>query len=372
MSVHSKGTVMSAAMKRGSVGPLMFIAALMGMLALRADAQDLKQLMELRGKWKLEVGDDQAWAKPGFNDQDWTEVTVPSPWENQGFPGYDGYGWYRKWFFMPQEWAGKRLYIELGCIDDVDETYINGQFIGFQGEFPPHYVSRYDVVRTYVIPLYTLKPGQNNLIAVRVYDSQMAGGITHGRVRILEDKNPLPMVKSLEGEWKFRTGDDLAWKEPAINERGWGVIQVPAFWETQGFKGYDGYGWYRTTFTLNDGLENERLILFLGKIDDFDEAYLNGQRIGRTGNFPAHGQAEGGDNDFKQWRAYTLPMGALKKGTNVLTVRVYDKYIHGGMYEGPVGLTRREWYQSWRHHEPKETRRWDSWGPFRWLEWLFN
>lgn len=351
-----------------------YVAALMGLILLctvQLEAQDLKEILNLNGMWMLDLGDDPAWAKPEFPDKDWIEVTVPGPWENQGFPGYDGYGWYRKWFFMPPEWRGKRLYLEVGCVDDVDETYVNGHFIGFQGEFPPHYVSRYNVNRTYVIPLYTLKPGQMNLLAVRVYDSQMAGGITQGKVRILEDRNPLTVAQSLEGEWKLQTGDDLSWKEPGTNDRSWSRVQVPAYWETQGLKGYDGYGWYRKTFTLDAGLEGERMILFLGKIDDFDEVYLNGQRVGRTGTFPEHGEATGGDYDYANWRAYTLPAGALKKGSNVVAVRVYDKYIHGGIYEGPVGLVRRDAYLTWEKRRPKENN-WRFNSPWRWLEWLFQ
>jgi hypothetical protein len=363
---------MSAAMKTGYWKLSFCAAALVSLLAVQALAQDLKPIMDLRGKWKLEVGDDPAWANPGYDDDDWTTVSVPSPWENQGFPGYDGYGWYRKWFFVPADWKAERLFLDLGYVDDVDETYLNGHFIGFQGEFPPTYVSRYGVGRRYAIPAYALKPGENNLIAVRVYDSQTAGGITHGDVRILKDRNVLSMVQSLERQWKFHTGDDVTWLEPSINERGWSGIQVPAYWETQGHKGYDGFGWYRLTFTLKAGLENERLILFMGKIDDYDEVYLNGQRVGRTGTFAADGSAEGSDNDYRQWRSYTLPMGALKKGTNVIAVRVFDKFYHGGIYEGPVGLTRRDWYQAWRSHQPRELQRWDFWGPLRWLEQLFQ
>lgn len=350
------------------------MAALMGLILLcgmQAGAQDLKEIMDLSGKWKLEVGDDPDWAKPGHPDQDWTTVWVPSPWEDQGFPGYDGYGWYRKWFSMPEDWKNKRLFLDLGYVDDVDEVYVNGQFIAFQGEFPPQYVSRYNVARRYAIPPHTLKPGSNNLIAVRVYDSQMPGGITHGDVRILEDRRPLAMLQSLEGPWRFHTGDDLAWMAPGLNERGWSAVNVPAFWETQGQKGYDGFGWYRKTFTLNAGLETERLILFLGKIDDFDEVYLNGQRVGRTGSFQESGDAQGGDNDFQQWRAYTLPAGALKKGTNVIAVRVFDKYIHGGIYEGPVGLVRRDAYLAWEKHKPRNNN-WRNNNPWRWLEWLFQ
>jgi sialate O-acetylesterase len=270
---------------------------------------------------------------------------------------------------MPANWKGKRLYLELGYVDDADEVYLNGHFIAFQGAFPPNFVTRYNVARQYAIPLYALQPDADNLIAVRVYDDQMAGGITHGNIRLVEDQNPLQVDQSLEGIWKLHKGDDMAWKEPLIDERGWIGAQVPSFWETQGLYGHDGFAWYRKTFTVDPKLESEKLILFMGKIDDFDEVYLNGQRVGRSGTFHSDGTAEGGDDVFKQWRAYTLPVGAVKSGTNVIAVRVYDKYYHGGIYEGPIGLVRRSTYANWQPRKTIENR-WQS--PWRFLEWLFN
>ena len=180
------------------------------------------------------------------------------------------------------------------------------------------------------------------------------------------------MEQSLEGQWKIHEGDDLSWKEVSLNERGWNPVMVPAFWETQGMKGYDGFAWYRKTFTIDPKLADQRLVLFLGKIDDFDEVYLNGERVGKTGTFADDGNAVGGDDFYRNWRAYVLPMGALQKGTNVIAVRVFDKYYHGGIYEGPVGIVRRDAYQAWQARNPKQQNRWNFQSPWRWLEWLFN
>jgi hypothetical protein len=370
MSANTQGSVMSAAMRKTVLRVVFIAAALNGLVALDASAQDLKPLLDLRGRWAFEVGDDMAWAAPGFSDRGWAQIAVPAAWEDQGFPGYDGYGWYRKWFRMPADWKGKRLFLDLGYVDDADETFVNGHFVGFQGTMPPNYVTKFDVPRRYAIPPYVLKPGEDNLIAVRVYDSEIAGGITHGDVQLLEDRNVLAMDQSLEGAWKLRKGDDLSWKEFSVDERSWLTAQVPSNWETQGLKGYDGTGWYRRTFLVDPKLEGERLILFLGKIDDFDEAYLNGERIGRSGSFRADGSAEGSDQQYSQWRAYTIPTGMLKKGRNSIAVRVFDQYFHGGIYEGPVGLVRRDSYLAWQSRQPREVR--SNNNPWRFLQWLFN
>jgi len=350
---------------------LLVPALLTALTGAAEGGQKFKTLLDLKGKWKLEVGDDPRWADPAFPDMDWVLVSVPAMWETQGFPGYDGYGWYRKTFTAPADWANKRLYLDLGKVDDVDEVYLNGQFIGFNGSFPPEYETAYGNPRHYPIPPGILRPGAENLLAVRVYDSEMGGGIVHGPLQIVEDVFPLLTDQSLEGKWKFMKGDNPDWSAPEFNDRGWQTVRVPAFWETQGYRNYDGYGWYRLKFRASDALQNEHLILFLGKIDDFDEVYLNGQRIGRTGRFESSGDVNGADDAYQWWRAYTIPNGLLKFGAdNTIAVRVYDKYMHGGIYEGPVGLVNRERYMKWESKYGKAEKQMNPWG--KWLESLFN
>ncbi|MBK7379882.1 MAG: fibronectin type III-like domain-contianing protein [Ignavibacteriales bacterium] len=90
----------------------------------------------------------------------------------------------------------------------------------------------------------------------------------------------------LPDNWLFRTGDDLSYKGISIDETGWVNINVPGNWEDQGFPEYDGYAWYRLHFTIDEDFGNQPLYLFLGKIDDADETYLNGVKIGSSGKLP--------------------------------------------------------------------------------------
>ncbi len=55
---------------------------------------------------------------------------MPANWESQGYPTYDGYAWYRKKFYFPEEYGNQDLYLILGRIDDIDVTYLNGHKIG--------------------------------------------------------------------------------------------------------------------------------------------------------------------------------------------------------------------------------------------------
>ena len=145
----------------------------------------------------------------------------------------------------------------------------------------------------------------------------------------------------------------MAWKEPDFDDRAWKSINVPTYWETQGYRGYDGFGWYRVRFRVPETITSERLILLTGKIDDYDEVYLNGERVGRTGDLSGlQGRNFSYSDTYQQLRAYTLAPNVLRTGQeNVLAIRVYDGFLHGGLYDGPVGLIRRSRYLQWRNME---------------------
>jgi len=331
-------------------------ATIIGLLLLacfataRAQA-DWRRVLELSGTWKFELGDDPRRAEPGFDDRKWELIDVPGRWEDQGYPGYDGYAWYRRHFTIQKDDANKALYVRIGAVDDVDEVYVNGHFVGFYGSFPPEYATAYGVHRQYRVLARYLNPGGDNVIAVRVYDDQLEGGIVRGDVGLYEDRNALWAEYSIEGNWKFTTGDDMDWREPGFDDHAWKSVIVPACWETQGFKGYEGFGWYRTTFRVPGDLASERLILLLGKIDDFDEVYLNGERVGRTGSMPREsGEWRNDQRSYAQLRAYILAPGVLRPDQdNVLAVRVFDGVMQGGIYDGPLGLIERSRYMQWRN-----------------------
>ena len=171
---------------------------------------------------------------------------------------------------------------------------------------------------------------------------------------------PLPMT------WRFEVGDDQAWSSPQFDDRNWERVHVPAFWETQGHKGYDGFAWYRVKFRLDPVLKGQHLILFLGKIDDIDETYLNGERIGRTGT-----RYTSGGDEYRRWRAYTIPGDEIfADRENTIAVRVYDGFMHGGIYDGPIGIVTREKYLEWERLQGRARDKKN--GLEKILEWLFK
>ena len=127
------------------------------------------------------VGDRIEWATVEYDDSDWDLIRVPSNWENQGYQGYDGYAWYRKTIKIPEGFEDRELFLNMGYVDDVDEVFINGVKVGQSGSFPPRFTTAYNAKRRYRVPAQIIQFGEDNLIAVRVYDSKLEGGLVSGK-----------------------------------------------------------------------------------------------------------------------------------------------------------------------------------------------
>ncbi len=289
----------------------------------------LTLLENLHGKWKFRKGDELAWAGREFDDSSWSEIGVPDFWEGGNNTDYDGFAWYRRHFDLDESDLQKALILQLGRVDDVDEVYINGKRIGGTGTFPPTYITAYDKFRSYTIPQSVLEVG-DNLIAVRVFDAQMGGGIYSGEVGIYTSNMP-PFIVNLEGEWQFKIDKDGDFSS----------ITVPGNWENQGYN-YDGMAWYQKQFGRANVSAEEKLILLLGKIDDTDEVKLNGELIGRTGTLSKKDHEVDPDY-YRINRRYEFPASLLKEN-NVLEVRVHDSTGEGGIYAGPVGIVGKKAY----------------------------
>ena len=154
----------------------------------------------------------------------------------------------------------------------------------------------------------------------------------------------------LNGSWKLNMKDERQFAEPEWDDSDWLEVAVPSFWDSYGYKHYDGVGWYRTEFRLPPKLADEKLILFLGRIDDVDQVYLNGKFLGKTGPWPERESYRGmyGDH-YLQVRAYFIPKDMLLPNQkNVIAVRVIDVTLHGGIWDGPVGLATRRQYMTWQ------------------------
>ena len=149
-----------------------------------------------------------------------------------------------------------------------------------------------------------------------------------------EEEGSPDVALDLSGTWRFSTGDDPAWRDPAFDDSAWEVRQVPDTSLNQGFDDYNGYAWFRLDFEIPAGAEGQNLIASMGFIDDADEVYLNGVLIGASGRVDSPRKSA-----WFERRTYTVPAAApVYGGTNTLAVRMYDMSGGGGWYKGPIGL----------------------------------
>ncbi len=148
-----------------------------------------------------------------------------------------------------------------------------------------------------------------------------------------------PQTILLPERWSFKTGDDSSFALPGTKETGWGMMDVPDWWEREGYDGYDGIAWYRVHFDVPDRYIGKPMVLLLGRIDDADETYINGVRVGGMGEFPPHAVTA-----YSLQRRYPIPPGLLKR-QNVLAVRVNDMMGPGGIVAGPIGISSPEDYR---------------------------
>ena len=139
---------------------------------------------------------------------------------------------------------------------------------------------------------------------------------------------------------RFIIGDSPNYKDPQFKDSYWPGINAGKQWEVQGYPDYNGYAWYRFHFTLPSSLKNksylkDSLKIYLGKIDDADVSFLNGNEIGSTGSFP--GSANGYIGMWNTERIYKISANSSFlhwDKENVLAIKVYDGGGGGGMFEG--------------------------------------
>jgi sialate O-acetylesterase len=111
------------------------------------------------------------------------------------------------------------------------------------------------------------------------------------------------------------------WQNPGYNSHDWPEISVSKNWENQslGLSDLDGIVWYRREVDLDSITSHKPVTLSLGKIDDADETYVNGIKVGSTNNWEAN-------------RVYAIAPGVFKTGKNFIAVRVEDTGGGGGFY----------------------------------------
>jgi len=125
----------------------------------------------------------------------------------------------------------------------------------------------------------------------------------------LDDKPSKLTDKGLTGPKK--------WFDTTYIAESWRKFWLPGYWADQGIRGLNGVVWFRKEIDVPISMTGKPAKLFMGRIVDADETYINGKLVGNiTYQYPP--------------RRYNLPAGILKPGKNIIVVRVTNTMGRGG------------------------------------------
>ncbi len=133
---------------------------------------------------------------------------------------------------------------------------------------------------------------------------------------------------------------DQIWYVEDLNLEGWERMDSVDLLPLQDNKPVPGVFWFRKTFELDEIPPSDKVRLEVGTLIDSDSTYINGKFVGTTGyQYPP--------------RRYDVPTAYLKKGENILTVRLIAGSGRGGFvtdkpyrlhtHSGMIDLST-EWY----------------------------
>ena len=183
-------------------------------------------------------------------------------------------------------------------------------------------------LHTLLIRSDELKPGEDVTLKTVLYDGESV-------VQEWEQTLRIPDTLNLAGTWKIKPGDNPKRSEPAYDDQVWFATQVPGAWEDDALPHYDGTAWYRLRFTVPEECAEQwgdaPLALYMGAIDDADETWFDGAKIGSSGRFPPENVSA-----YDRVRVYSIPAQSGEDGEHVIAVRVSDWMGAGGIWKGPV------------------------------------
>lgn len=127
-----------------------------------------------------------------------------------------------------------------------------------------------------------------------------------------------------------------SWAMSTFDDSNWEIMELPRHFDRKGLDYLDGVVWFRREFILPDSLSGLPMVLSLGTVDDVDETYVNGVKVGSTTQKTSTG------------RSYILEPSQLRAGKNVIAVRIEDFGGRGGFTGKPedIKISRNTYEQS--------------------------
>jgi sialate O-acetylesterase len=153
------------------------------------------RMEEVVSRWRqgtaAEISPLTNWQTLELDDSAWPKQQAPGYWEEQGLKDLDGVVWYRRTLELTAAQAASAATLQLGMVDDCDETFVNG--------LPAGKTCGWDTQRRYKLPAEMMRAGKN-VIAVRVTDTGGGGGF-HGQADTLQLQTADRSI-ALAGTWR--------------------------------------------------------------------------------------------------------------------------------------------------------------------------
>lgn len=163
-----------------------------------------KGVVALDGPWRFRLGDNPAWAAPGFDDSAWEQLTADRPWGKQGHARYTGFAWYRCSIALtPAPGIPSQFSLLLSNVDDAYEIYWNGKLIGGNGKLQPRPVWYFSQPPQ----IFSLGQAQQGVLAVRVWKAPLLSD-DFGQIGGFETA---PLVGSLDAIANAKDALDYRW-----------------------------------------------------------------------------------------------------------------------------------------------------------------
>jgi len=140
---------------------------------------------QVPAEWKFttdpkDVGLKEKWGCPCYDAAKWADVKVGQGfgWEQQGFDGYTGIGWYRITGVVPPHVARNHVYLYFEAVDEDAQVFVNGKQVCDHTCDSTGLSPEQIWVTPFVCePGPVAKPGEENTLGVRVLNRMGMGGI---------------------------------------------------------------------------------------------------------------------------------------------------------------------------------------------------
>ncbi|MDD2707106.1 MAG: sialate O-acetylesterase [Verrucomicrobiae bacterium] len=141
-------------------------------------------------------------------------------------------------------------------------------------------------------------------------------------------RGPANLNQKITEWWQFNdvgSSEGAGWAAPTFVPSLWKTMDNPKPWKSGGLPGFNGIVWFRREIDIPEAWAGKELLLHLGKISSRDTTFFNGVKVG-------------GLEQTNLARDYKIPANLVRKGRNLLALRILDTGGAGGFIDKPEDL----------------------------------